>query len=59
MSIYTDKGHESRAQYLEWLALDLGVPEEAVLELAELLGPEEDFDGLISTVEDYYNSYYR
>jgi hypothetical protein len=32
---------------------DYGVPMETVLMFAELYGPSEDWDGLISALEDY------
>lgn len=53
MSIYTEKGYKSRKDYLESLAEDFGTDLEIVLTLADLLGPDEDFDGLISMLEDY------
>lgn len=52
MSIYKDNGYDNRRDYLECLAAEYGVPMRLVLELASLLGPEEDFDGLVSEVED-------
>ena len=52
MSIYTDKGYEDRKDYLRTLAQENEVPLEHVLALAELLGPKEDFDGLVSSVQD-------
>jgi hypothetical protein len=52
MSVYTDKGYESRMDYLTSLAEDQGVAVDLVLALADLLGPMEDFDGLVTAVED-------
>ena len=52
MSIYTDEGFKSRKDYLNCLADDSGVPRSTVYMLADLLGPDEDFDGLVSAVED-------
>ncbi|SHH68662.1 RNA polymerase [Desulfosporosinus lacus] len=52
MSIYTDEGHASRKDYFESLAKDYGVDVEPVYMLADLLGPDEDFDGLIATLDD-------
>jgi hypothetical protein len=52
MSIYTENGYQNRFDYLKKLAEDNGVPYSTVLALAELLGPEEDFDGLVTSVED-------
>lgn len=52
-SIYIEMGYTSRADYLSSLAEDYGVPQNVVNALASLLGPEEDFDGLVSAIEDY------
>lgn len=53
MSIYTEMGYESRKDYLECLAEDFGVDIETVYQVADLLGPSEDFDGLVSILSDY------
>lgn len=50
--IYQDNGYDSRQHYLECLAEDYGIDNETIVACAELLGPEEDFDGLISTLAD-------
>lgn len=52
MSVYEDNGYDSRKEYLECLAEDYDVPIETVINLAELLGQEEDFDGLVVALED-------
>jgi hypothetical protein len=52
MSIYTDKGYKNRRDYLKCMAEDYGVDLETVLIVADTLGPSEDFDGLISSLED-------
>lgn len=49
MSVYTDNGYANRREYLKSLAEDYG---DAVYILAELLGPDEDFDGLVTDLED-------
>ena len=49
---YTENGYESRKQYLENLADEYGVDRTTVFAMAQLLGPSEDFDGLISALED-------
>lgn len=51
-SIYNKKGYSSRKEYLEELAENYGVKLETVSVLADTLGPSEDFDGLISALED-------
>ena len=53
MSIYTDEGYKSRKDYLTCLAQDMGVDRETVFAAADMLGPNEDFDGLVTTLEDY------
>ena len=50
MNKYSELGFESRKEYLTGLALENGLDPEAVHALAELLGPEEDFDGLLSDI---------
>lgn len=52
MSTYTEQGFESRKEYLKSLADDHCVPLDVVMSLASMLGPNEDFDGLVSAVED-------
>ena len=54
MSIYTEKGYENRKDYLQGLACELDIDEETVLMAADMLGPNEDFDGLVTSLEDYY-----
>ena len=52
MSIYTDEGYTSRKDYLTCLAEDYEVPVDTVFALACMLGPDEDFDGLVNAIED-------
>lgn len=52
MSIYTDNGYTSRKDYLENLALDLEIDVQTVFALASAFGPSEDFDGLVTMLED-------
>lgn len=54
MSAYTDEGYKNRADYLASLADDLGIDLETVLMAADMLGPSEDFDGLVTMLEDYH-----
>lgn len=49
---YTENGFVSRRAYLENLADEYGVDRTTVFAMAQLLGPTEDFDGLISALED-------
>lgn len=50
--IYQERGFENRREYLEDLAECEGADLQAVLLLADLFGPTEDFDGLVSSVQD-------
>lgn len=50
--VYQENGYDSRDDYLNSLSEDYGVPIDAVHALAEILGPDEDFDGLVSNLED-------
>ena len=51
---YTRKGYEDRYDYLRQLAEDNGADTDAVFALADVLGPNEDFDGLVTSVEDFF-----
>ena len=53
-TIYTDNGYDDREDYLLQLADELGIDSGAVFAAADILGPSEDFDGLVTTLEDYY-----
>lgn len=44
---------EDRQAYLFMLSEDMGIPLYMVYAIADSLGPNEDFDGLISVLEDY------
>jgi hypothetical protein len=52
MSIYTEEGYKNRRDYLDTLAADYGLPTATVYALAGILGPSEDFDGLVMALED-------
>ena len=52
IEVYQENGYDSRDDYLNSLSEDYGVPIDAVHALAEILGPDEDFDGLVSNLED-------
>ena len=51
-NIYQENGYADRDDYLTCLAEDYGVPIEDVYSLVDILGENEDFDGLISALED-------
>lgn len=46
-------GCKDRDEYLDQLAEENGVDRMAVGCLAEMLGEDEDFDGLVSEIEDF------
>ena len=54
MNIYQENGYKNRKEYLECLADDFGIELQTVLELAAILGPNEDFDGLVTMLEDHF-----
>jgi hypothetical protein len=45
--------HPTRSAYLRALALEHGIDLSTVRMLAAMLGPSEDFDGLVNALEDY------
>ena len=50
--LYLENGYENREDYLKSLAENYDVSLNTVHMLASLLGPDEDFDGLVSELED-------
>ena len=50
---YQADGAIDRFGYLEILAADHGVTVETIITLVDVLGPDEDFDGLVITLEDF------
>lgn len=52
MSIYVDKGYVDRDDYLDQLSEDYDVDRHIVETMADLLGPDEDFDALLRELED-------
>ena len=53
MNAYTAAGYTSRADYLAALSEELDLDLDTVLMAADMLGPSEDFDGLVTMLEDY------
>jgi len=53
MCIHTEQGYKDRRDYINSLADDLDVPRKTAFAIADILGPDEDFDGLVTTLEDY------
>ena len=58
MSIYTENGFANRKAYLDDLADNFGVSKDTVYMVADLLGPNEDFDGLVCELEDLNTGMY-
>ena len=54
-NVYKENGFENRKEYLKSLSEDYGIDFETVEALADMLGESEDFDGLISALEDSEN----
>jgi len=52
MCVYQERGYENRRDYLENLASEYGVRKDVVFTLAQLLGKEEDWDGLVTSLQD-------
>lgn len=52
MSIYNENGFANRKAYLIDLADSYGLDQSIVFALADMLGPNEDFDGLVNALED-------
>jgi hypothetical protein len=46
-TVYEEHGYPSREAYLRCVAEDYGVDLETVQAVADLLGEDEDFDGLL------------
>lgn len=53
MNIYVEQGYENRKDYFLYLEDCYGVPIQIIKDMASILGSEEDFDGLVSSVGDY------
>lgn len=51
-NIYQENGYETRKDYLQSLADEYGVELSVVSAIASVLGPSEDFDGLVTSVQD-------
>lgn len=49
---YVSNGFKDRAEYLQHLSDEYMVPIDTVESLAETLGENEDFDGLVTAVQD-------
>jgi hypothetical protein len=52
LTVYQENGFKNRKEYLRSLTDDYGVSYSTVVALANVLGPTEDFDGLLTSLED-------
>jgi hypothetical protein len=50
---YNAQGYKDREDYLTSLAQDFGIDIMAVRVISDMLGPSEDFDGLVSELDDF------
>lgn len=50
--VYVLNGYASRKDYLLSLSADMGIPYATVQFMADMLGESEDFDGLVTSLED-------
>jgi len=53
-NIYQENGFKDRKEYLHYLADQFGLPIDKVCAIADIFGAREDFDGLITGLEDYF-----
>ena len=53
MNVYQEHGYDNRKEYLESLAEEYGVDIDNVRAIADLYGDAEDFDGLVTALEDH------
>jgi hypothetical protein len=51
--VYVSNGYKNRDDYLDSLADDRGIDRVAVDMIADMLGESEDFDGLVSALDDF------
>lgn len=51
-NVYQEHGYYNREDYLRCLSEDWDMPFMTVKMLADILGSEEDFDGLVTALED-------
>lgn len=52
LEVYHEHGADSRFEYLQGLADNACVDFDVVLTLLTVLPPDEDFDGLVTSIED-------
>lgn len=52
LNVYQEHGYYNREDYLRCMSEDWNIPFTTVKMLADMLGPNEDFDGLVTALED-------
>lgn len=52
VNVYKDNGYENRSHYLASLAMEYDVDISNILSLADVMGENEDFDGLVAMLDD-------
>jgi hypothetical protein len=52
-SRYTDKGYKNRIDYFKSLSERFNIDINSIFALSDMLGIDEDFDGLVSSLDDY------
>jgi hypothetical protein len=52
-NVYEMNGYSDRQDYLNDLADNMGLDKSIVFALADMLGENEDFDGLVTSLEDF------
>jgi hypothetical protein len=50
---YTEKGYKNRIDYFNSLSERFNIDITAVYSLSDVMGIDEDFDGLVSSLDDY------
>lgn len=55
MNVYQENGYKDRKDYLKSLAEDFDMDYKDVVMIATTLGESEDFDGLITSLEDWWH----
>lgn len=51
LNVYQEHGYYNREDYLRCMSEDWNIPFTTVKMLADMLGPNEDFDGLVTALE--------
>jgi hypothetical protein len=52
-NVYEMNGYADRQDYLDDLADNMGLDRSIVSALADMLGENEDFDGLVTSLQDF------